>query len=314
MCYTKTMKTLLIILAALVALAVPTAALADGEGTFATPQGTLGVSVQGTTTHDAFDVDTPTPVLGDPRLVPQDISDRTDWQNHWINVESCVRVIFDNGADTGWHCVQQTMGNPTNSNTQSFTQRQVRNTIDTMVGVGYECTFWWNCGPDDINPITGQRYHVFQPVNLDQYWGTISGLIETEVCTDLDLTPVFGQQSATPLGCSGTVASTSAGFMAMSAKTSSNALSVSSCEGFSSGTCAPSAFSFHNSPNACRVPYGLRGKTVRRAAALLRANGCRVGRLSYAHSKLRLGHVIKPRIHAGRKLALGTRIPLVVDR
>ena len=62
----------------------------------------------------------------------------------------------------------------------------------------------------------------------------------------------------------------------------------------------------------CRVPYVV-GLTLARARARIRSAHCRVGRVRRAHSARRREHVISQRPRAGRRLASGSRVALVVS-
>ena len=63
----------------------------------------------------------------------------------------------------------------------------------------------------------------------------------------------------------------------------------------------------------CVVPR-LRGKTLRSARAAIRRNRCRVGRVQRRFSRVRQGLVISQTPRAGRRLAVGTRVNLVVSK
>lgn len=238
------MKTLIASLIAALALVVPASALADGGTDVAVSGvGTLSVAVVGFDTNATFTTDTPTPVLPDANLVPQDISNYPgDWHELYVNVHSCTRVVFGlANVDTGWHCVSESEGHPTSPITQSYTADQVTNKINLADDVGYDCTFTWAC----------QNPKLYNPVDLSPYTGIISGLIFSDVCTDLDLSPEFGQTTFTTLGCSGTVTSTAGASL------------MASCVAKDHGCNPPKPFRFKNRKHKARATTLLHAALLR---------------------------------------------------
>ena len=63
----------------------------------------------------------------------------------------------------------------------------------------------------------------------------------------------------------------------------------------------------------CTVP-NVRGKTLRAARAAIRRNHCRVGRIERRFSSAKAGRVIAQRPRAGRRLAVGARVHIVVSK
>src|SRR5881398_586286 len=68
-----------------------------------------------------------------------------------------------------------------------------------------------------------------------------------------------------------------------------------------------------STPRPCVVP-NVHGKTLRRAAAAIRASSCRVGRIRYVRSRLRRGLVIGESPKPGTRLRNRGRVNLVVSR
>jgi len=59
----------------------------------------------------------------------------------------------------------------------------------------------------------------------------------------------------------------------------------------------------------------VRGKTLNRAKRLIRARRCRVGAVRFGHSsKVRKGRVIRQTPRAGRTLAAGAKVSLLVSK
>jgi len=68
-----------------------------------------------------------------------------------------------------------------------------------------------------------------------------------------------------------------------------------------------------STPRPCVVP-NVHGKTLRRAAAAIRASSCRVGRIRYVRSRLRRGLVIGESPKPGTRLRNRARVNLAVSR
>jgi len=63
----------------------------------------------------------------------------------------------------------------------------------------------------------------------------------------------------------------------------------------------------------CKVPRVI-GKGLSNARRSIRSAHCSVGRVRYLHAKRAKGHVVRQSPAAGRKLAVGSRVNLVVSR
>lgn len=199
------MKTFLIALIA--SLIFVPAALASGSTNVpVSGAGTLHVGITGNATASTFNFDSPTPVV---EGAPTDISGYNNWQDSYVNVSACTRVVFSLvGADSGWHCTTESEGHPTSPLTSSYTANAVQAQVDLVDGIGHDCPFaalrLGACGN-----VGGDK--TYDPVDLSPFYGVILGTTFSNICTTVDWTPNFYSANLTTLGCSGTTSEIATG-------------------------------------------------------------------------------------------------------
>jgi hypothetical protein len=321
------MKKLLIVLVAVLALGIPSAATSAVGAQLETPVGTLNLDVQNVASS-TFNFNGAT-VPPDPSLE----ASNTDNVNVWVGgpgtttdyvtqypgfirfqTLECARVQFIvpppvNTVDTGWHCV---------TTDKAFTQDSITTTAEStpsndsvsFIGDGNDNRAWYTLGAN------------FSQVDLSSYAGlTLSGVVYSNVCTRIYLDVSHYSPGGTSgvnneTGCVGSTDSLTVQFASKSSN-SRTLTSTTPCTGYShtgiqTGSCSPTALSVRLA-GGCVVPR-LAGKTVAKARAALIKHDCRLGKITRKHSRVKRGRVIKPRMKVGSVHRVNTRVPLLVSR
>jgi len=315
------MKKLLITLAALVALVVPTSALAVDV---VTPQGVLHLSMPGEPGGQGLAVNEVGSFDFAVDSVPRDEgwAGKTDSIAEWVwgpgadpalttmypgyinyQLLDCVRVILqseNHASDTGWHCSTSDNYLPDQDSMAALIARGHAQASEPLSGEGTGGRAPWR-GTDGIFP---------EP-DLTQFIGeTVSGMVYSNACTrlylDANFYPPGGESEVNnELGCVGSADP----FGGM------RALSVNSDPKLINPTGPADNFKLKVAGRAgidCHVPK-LRGLKLRQAKIRLHKNQC-LAKVRYLKSRRYRGKVIGSTPRAGAWRLGHARVRLVVGR